>query len=89
MLPEVREKLASMVKDLELTNAFKTLHPEAGNYSFWDYTMGAWQRNMGMLIDDIFLSRGLSERLRSAEVHKYMRGMDKASDHAPLAIELT
>ena len=89
MLPEVREKLAGMVKDLELTNVFKTLHPEAGNYSFWDYTMGAWQRNMGMLIDDIFLSPMLAERLKSAEVHKYMRGMDKASDHAPLIVELT
>jgi len=89
MLPEVRGKLADLVKDLQLTNAFKTLHPEAGNYSFWDYTMGAWQRNMGMLIDDIFLSPALAKRLKSAEVHKYMRGMDKASDHAPLMVELT
>jgi exodeoxyribonuclease-3 len=29
-----------------------------------------------------------ADRLRGAEVHKWARGEEKASDHAPVAIEL-
>ncbi len=83
MLPEVREKMQKL-HGLGLVNAFKTMHPEGGNYSFWDYTMGAWHRNMGMLIDDILLAPDLAPRLKDAFIDKPMRGIEKASDHVPL-----
>lgn len=83
MVPEVRQKMQDL-HNLGLVNAFKTFHPEGGNYSFWDYTMKAWQRNMGMLIDDILLSPDLAPRLQESFIDKPMRGIEKASDHVPL-----
>lgn len=83
MLPEVRQNMQKL-HDLGMINTFKYLHPEGGNYSFWDYTMGAWQKNMGMLIDDILISPNLLQNLKESFIDKQMRGIDKPSDHAPL-----
>jgi exodeoxyribonuclease-3 len=59
-----------------------------GGYTFWDYQAGAWPRNHGIRIDHHLLSPQAADRLRGAEVHKWARGEEKASDHAPVAIEL-
>ena len=57
-------------------------------YTFWDYTAGAWPRDAGFRIDHLLCSPQAADRLRGAEVHKWARGEEKASDHAPVAIEL-
>ena len=59
-----------------------------GLYTFWDYQAGAWQRNNGIRIDHLLLSPQAADRLRSVAIDKAMRGRDKASDHAPIRIDL-
>lgn len=90
MLPQVRKKLSDLTNGMGLVNAFKTLHKndadDVKNYSFWDYTMGAWFRDWGMLIDDIYLSPDLAVKLKTAEIDRYMRGKEKPSDHTPLRV---
>ena len=71
-----------------LYDAFRTLHPAAQEYTFWDYQAGAWPRNNGIRIDHALLSPQLTDRLTSCNIDKAPRGAEKASDHTPLITEL-
>jgi hypothetical protein len=58
-------------------------------YTFWDYWRNAYGRNTGLRIDHLLLSPPLKKRLTAAGVDRNVRGLDKASDHAPTWIELS
>ncbi|WP_309610812.1 exodeoxyribonuclease III [Sphingomonas sp.] len=71
------------------TDALRALYPnEPRLWTFWDYTMGAWQRDLGFRIDHLLTSPQATDRLRAAGVDRWPRGEDKASDHTPTWIEL-
>jgi len=71
------------------TDSLRALHPEEPRlFTFWDYTAGAWQRDAGFRIDHLLCSPQAADRLLGAEVHRWARDQEKASDHAPVAIEL-
>ena len=71
------------------TDALRALHPDEPKlFTFWDYQAGAWARDAGFRIDHLLCSPQAADRLRSAEVHKWARAEEKASDHAPVCIEL-
>ena len=71
------------------TDALRAFHPDEPKlFTFWDYTAGAWQRDAGFRIDHLLCSPRAADRLLGAEVHKWARGEEKASDHAPVAVEL-
>ncbi|MDO8606089.1 MAG: exodeoxyribonuclease III [Phaeospirillum sp.] len=74
--------------NLGLTEAFRSLHPEKGRYSFWDYQAGAWPRDQGLRIDHLLLSPQAADRLVACDIDKTPRGRDKASDHTPVWVEL-
>lgn len=85
--PEVREAFAGIVRQ-GWTDALRTLHPRERIYTFWDYFRNAWGRNAGLRIDHLLLSPELAGRLKSAGVDTHVRGWEKASDHAPVWVEL-
>jgi exodeoxyribonuclease III len=70
------------------TDALRTRHPEEPIYTFWDYFRNHWQRNCGMRIDHLLLSPDLAEQLVDANVHTWVRGLPKASDHAPVWVQI-
>ncbi len=71
------------------TDALRALHPDEPKlFTFWDYQAGAWQRDAGFRIDHLLCSPQAADRLRGAEVHKWARAEEKASDHAPVCIHL-
>lgn len=63
------------------TDALRERFPDERIYTFWDYFRQHWQTNSGLRIDHLLLSPDL--RLRDAGVDKWVRGEEKASDHAP------
>lgn len=63
------------------TDALRARYPDEKIYTFWDYFRQHWQTNSGLRIDHLLLSPGL--RMRDAGVDKWVRGEEKASDHAP------
>jgi exodeoxyribonuclease III len=65
-------------------DAIRTVHPRAVIYTFWDYLREAWRRDAGLRIDHILLSTALASRLSDAGVDKAVRGVEGASDHAPV-----
>ena len=71
------------------TDALRAFHPDEPKlFTFWDYTAGAWARDAGFRIDHLLCSPRAADRLVGAEVHKWARAEEKASDHAPVAVEL-
>ena len=71
------------------TDALRAFHPDEPKlFTFWDYTAGAWQRDAGFRIDHLLCSPRAADRMIGADVHKWARAEEKASDHAPVAIEL-
>jgi exodeoxyribonuclease-3 len=73
---------------LGLTDAWRAQHPQAHEYSFWDYQAGAWQKNNGLRIDHLLLSPQAADALKDSGIDKCPRGKEKASDHTPVWVEL-
>jgi exodeoxyribonuclease-3 len=69
-------------------DALRTLHPGERIYTFWDYFRNAYARDAGLRIDHLLLSPLAAARLKAAGVDRDVRGWEKASDHAPVWIEL-
>ncbi len=86
--PESRAAYAKLVKQ-GWTDALRKLHRDERIYTFWDYFRNAWPRNAGIRIDHLLLSPALAKRLKRADVDREVRGWEKASDHAPVWIELS
>ena len=87
MQPESRDAYFRLLGD-GWTDAIDTLNPRGGVWTFWDYQAGAWQRDHGFRIDHLLLSPQAADRLQAAGVDKEYRGREKASDHAPVWVEL-
>src|SRR3546814_33456 len=87
MQPESRAAYRRLLGD-GWTDALESRHPAGGVWTFWDYQAGAWQRDAGFRIDHFLLSPMAADRLTDAQVDKEYRGREKASDHAPVWINL-
>lgn len=85
--PEVRREFHQLLKK-GWTDSLRHLHPEERIYTFWDYFRNAWPRNAGLRIDHVLLNPVVAPHLAAAGVDREVRGWEKASDHAPVWIEL-
>jgi exodeoxyribonuclease-3 len=85
--PEPRAQFAKLLKQ-GWTDALRLLHPDETIFTFWDYWRNAFARNAGIRIDHLLLNKVAAKRLRAAGVDREVRGREKASDHAPVWIEL-
>ena len=70
------------------TDALLERFPHQPPWTFWQYFRQAWERDAGLRIDHLLLGPALADRLSDAGVDRHVRGWDKASDHAPVWIEL-
>ncbi|WP_274425093.1 exodeoxyribonuclease III [Chelativorans sp. YIM 93263] len=70
------------------TDALRHMHPNERIYTFWHYRRMRWQRDAGLRLDHLLLSRNLRGQLVEAGVDREIRGLEGASDHAPVWITL-
>jgi exodeoxyribonuclease-3 len=70
------------------SDAIRALHPREPMYTFWDYKRNRWERDGGLRLDHFLLSPTLTERLQEAGVDRHARGMEGASDHAPVWVKV-
>lgn len=83
-IPAVRQRFRAFYYT-GLTNALRRTALGTPNlYSYWDYRGGAWEKNNGILLDHLFLSPVWADKLISSNVDSETRGVQKASDHAPV-----
>jgi exodeoxyribonuclease-3 len=85
--PESREAYARLLAQ-GWTDALRAIHPEERIYTFWDYFRQHWPRDRGLRIDHLLLSPDLAGRLKDANVDRWVRDLPKASDHAPVWVEV-
>jgi exodeoxyribonuclease-3 len=84
--PETREKWSRLMAQ-GWVDATRHLHPAERIYSFW-VNAAAFQRNAGFRMDFLLLAPSLVPRLQATGVDAAYRGREKASDHAPVWIQL-
>ena len=84
--PETRAAFRRIL-NLGLTDAFRARNQAPGQYSFWDYQAGAWNRDNGIRIDHVLLCPYAADWLRDAGIDKEVRGRDKPSDHVPVWVD--
>jgi exodeoxyribonuclease-3 len=70
------------------TDAIRQLHPHKRIYTFWDYKRHRWERDAGLRIDHLLLNPAAALLLQKAGVDRDIRGVEGASDHAPVWIKL-
>ena len=70
--------------ELGLKDSFRLFEQPDKSYSWWDYRMNAFKRNLGLRIDHILLSEELARRATTSRIDKSVRGHERPSDHAPV-----
>jgi exodeoxyribonuclease III len=81
-----REAFRSLIQ-LGLRDAFRLFEQAEKSYSWWDYRMMAFRRNMGLRIDHILVSPAL--QCTSCIIDKAPRKLERPSDHTPVVAEVT
>lgn len=74
----------SRLLDWGLVDLFRRFHREGGLYSFWDYRMGAFRRNLGLRIDLVLATAPLLPHALDCSIDTSPRERDRPSDHAPV-----
>ena len=85
-VPE-RSALQRLV-DLGLKDSFRLFPQPERSYSWWDYRMNGFKRNLGLRIDHILLTPGVAARCESASIDIEPRKWERPSDHAPVVAVL-
>jgi len=85
--PETRNSFRRIL-NLGFTEAFRARNQLTGQYSFWDYQAGAWQRNDGIRIDHFLLTPQAADLMTYCQIDAHVRDREKPSDHVPVWIEL-
>jgi exodeoxyribonuclease-3 len=86
--PKERAALATL-RDWGLADTYRSVRPEPGRFSWWDYRAGMFHRNEGMRIDLLYATAPVAERVVWAEIDREARkGPPTPSDHAPVVIDL-
>ncbi|MBK8178003.1 MAG: exodeoxyribonuclease III [Planctomycetes bacterium] len=81
-----RRALAELMEP-GLIDAFRHFHAEGGHYTWWDFRTRGFQRNDGLRIDHLLMSKPALEACQDVVIDKAARGGEKPSDHAPVIAE--
>lgn len=74
--------------DLGLHDSFRLFDQADKSFSWWDYRMMGFRRNLGMRIDHILVSDALKSHCAAAHIDKAPRKLERPSDHTPVVLEL-
>ena len=86
--PPEREAFRRLL-DAGLADAFRLFEQEEKIWSWWDYRMGAFRRDMGLRIDHILVSSALAKSCTACRIDRAPRTWERPSDHAPVVAEFS
>jgi len=67
-----------------LIDSFRCFYQPEKTFTWWDYRMNGFRRNLGLRIDHILATEALTSACLSCEVDQGPRGLERPSDHAPV-----
>ncbi len=70
--------------DCGLKDSFRLFDQTEKSFSWWDYRMLGFQKNLGLRIDHLLLSAPLAQRCTASLIDREMRKHERPSDHAPV-----
>ena len=73
---------------LGLHDSFRLHSDEAGIFSWWDYRMAGFRRNLGLRIDLVLISDALKSQSKAVGIEREPRTWERPSDHAPVWVEI-
>ena len=85
--PAERAALQAMADAGPLQDAFRRLHPDEQQFTWWDYRAGHFHKGLGLRIDHTLVSEELAARLVRAGIERPYRKGTRPSDHAPFVVE--
>ncbi len=73
---------------LGLKDSFRMFTQPEKSFTWWDYRMNAFRRNLGLRIDHVLMSPELASRCLACTIDLAPRRLERPSDHAPVIAEL-
>jgi putative thioredoxin len=89
--PEHRGALAGMIEALValgLVDSFRLFEQADKSFTWWDYRMNGFKRNLGLRIDHILLTKNLAAEASSSVIDVEPRKLERPSDHTPVVTQL-
>jgi exodeoxyribonuclease-3 len=86
---EERGRLRRILSNGGLVDAYRHLHPDDVQFTWWDYRAGHFHKGLGLRIDLYLVSSALAERATRCGIERDYRKGKKPSDHAPLVLDLS
>lgn len=86
-LKEEREKLKEFLS-WGFYDSYRILYPNKKDFSWWDYRWNSYEKNKGMRLDYIFITKPLISNLKEAIMLKNFREIEKPSDHIPVIVTI-
>jgi exodeoxyribonuclease-3 len=74
--------------ELGFKDGFRLFAQPEKSYTWWDYRMHGFRRNLGLRIDHILLSPGLAAGCSSCAIDLEPRRNERPSDHAPVVADI-
>lgn len=73
---------------LGLEDSFRLFDQPEKSFSWWDYRMNGFRRNLGLRIDHILLSQELARQCERCVIDLEPRRQERPSDHAPVVADI-
>jgi exodeoxyribonuclease III len=73
--------------DLGLIDVFRRFEQPPETFSWWDYRMGAFRRNLGLRIDLVLAQQELAAACTACAIDREPRRAERPSDHAPVVAD--
>jgi len=83
-----RSALDAILTRGRLVDAYRRLHPDDRQFTWWDYRAGSFHKNLGLRIDLALVSEELAPKLTECGIDRDFRKGQKPSDHAPLLVRI-
>ncbi len=80
---EERNLLKKIMK-MGFVDTFRQFEQAEESYSWWDYRMASFRRNLGLRIDLVLASQALAKHCTACEIDKTPRAWERPSDHTPV-----
>ncbi len=83
---ESERSMLSSILSTGFVDCFR-IHSDEKAFSWWDYRLNSFKRDLGLRIDHIFASGALPQKCTQCYIDKAPRGHERPSDHAPVIAE--